>query len=115
VLKVYLGSTTPLTDRQVLKILKKIDPVNWKEMNDVRPRIVELMKEECDLTELFDKVYDEESGRKVRVCRVSTPEEKREAQARKEAHDQARKVYQKPIQPTFGFIKKEYTNAERVS
>jgi len=68
VLSVYLESASPLSDKQVRDIL------HLRERNEVSPRITEL-RDMFDLIEV-GKVYDAESGCKVRICRVTTSEEK---------------------------------------
>ena len=118
VLKVYLESAVPLTDRQVLDILHAKDAEHYKDMNDVRPRIVELLGL-SELTELPYKVKDEETGKSVRVCRISTPREKEEAQLRKKQYSEDRFVaHSAPVkeeQMTLGLGKKVYTNSHLIA
>ncbi len=60
VLSIFVGSNTPLTDRQVLERLGVTDP------NFCRPRITELI----ELKKLIEvgKVWDPKTKRNVRSC-----------------------------------------------
>ena len=70
-----------LTDRRVAEIL------GFKDMNQVRPRITELLNS-CDLVWLGDTT-DKTTYRPVRVCRRTTAREKKELlEAKKEREKQ---------------------------
>lgn len=90
VFNTFLNSKEPLTDRQVKKILNKED------MNNVRPRISELLDfgflvKACD-------VKDETSGLMVRQCKVNE-----------------RKFQKKEEQQSFDFGNKQFTNAHMIA
>jgi hypothetical protein len=61
VLKVYVESSTPLTDREVMRRMNFSDP------NQVRPRATELV--DAGLLEEAGDTIDKETGKRVRLCR----------------------------------------------
>ena len=65
--RVYSDQGRPLTDRQVLEILGGTD------MNEVRPAITKMMKEDPPRLEKSGNVKDHKTGRSVRAVRIAGP------------------------------------------
>jgi hypothetical protein len=91
IFNVFLNSKHPLTDRQVKKILNKED------MNNVRPRISELI--DFDFLVVIGDVKDETTGLLVRKCAINW-----------------KKLGRKEEQQTFdSFERTKYTNGHLIS
>lgn len=60
ILREFAGSTVPLTDREIA------DRLGFKDMNNCRPRITELVA--GGYLQEVGKVKDGQTGRSVRVC-----------------------------------------------